>query len=93
MKKDSTNFRKAGGSLPFRIMAALGFPLLVVVTFAVYYPSIHAPFIFDDTSKIEKNPDIKSLKDLPRKLIYPYHEHKWERNDPSRPVRNWRWPP
>lgn len=60
--------------------------LLVGATFFVYRECLRAPFVYDDISKITENPDIRSLRELPKKLIYPYHEPNWERNDPSRPV-------
>jgi len=62
--------------------------LLVLITFGVYYPSLNAPFIFDDIPKIANNPDIKSLSNIPEKLLYPYSKQNktFDRNDPSRPI-------
>jgi len=61
--------------------------ILSGITFVLYYPSLRAPFIFDDTLKIVRNPDIKNLANIRTKLIYPYEKDKtFIRNDPSRPV-------
>ncbi|MFC2091633.1 tetratricopeptide repeat protein [Elusimicrobiota bacterium] len=61
---------------------------IIASIIAVYINSIDAPFILDDTAKITENPDIKSLKGLGKKLIYPYDKDNvnFFRNDPSRPV-------
>jgi len=62
--------------------------LLILITFWVYFPSLHTPFIFDDIHKIVNNPDIKNLSNIPKKLVYPYNKKNqlFERNDPSRPL-------
>ena len=61
--------------------------LICGLIFLISINSIHNPFILDDLSKIDGNPDIRSLTQLPAKLIYPYASHQiLERNDPSRPV-------
>lgn len=51
------------------------------------FPGLRAPFILDDQIRIVENLDIRSLKDLPKKLIYPYGPYPvYTRNDPSRPL-------
>jgi len=61
--------------------------LIILVSAIIYSSSLNAPFIFDDEAKIVNNPDIKEIKNIKTKLIYPQGEHKtFERNDPSRPV-------
>ncbi|MFH1283086.1 MAG: tetratricopeptide repeat protein [bacterium] len=68
--------------LNFTLFAAFSSIILVL-----YSGSIKSPFLFDDTSKILNNPDIKKLYEIGKKLIYPYSEAKTTfRNDPSRPV-------
>ena len=53
----------------------------------VYYPSLKVPFLLDDYGKIIRNPDIKSLENIPSRLIYPYESPpEFHRNDPSRPL-------
>ena len=67
------------------IWLAIG--LITLISVGIYYNSLNAPFIFDDISKIVNNPDIKNLKIIKSRLIYPYGKYKkWERNDPSRPL-------
>src|SRR5579862_4975884 len=63
-------------------------PLLIaIVTFAVYSPSLTGPFVFDDSTKIVDNPDIKVPGTILQKLIYPYKPNDTlKRNDPSRPI-------
>src|SRR3989339_1641965 len=61
--------------------------LIVLLTFIVYFNSLHAPFIFDDTPRIINNPDIKLLSNIPSKLVYPNGTgSSSQRNDPSRPL-------
>ena len=66
----------------------LAIGLIVLISAVVYYNSLHAPFIFDDMHKIVENPDIKQLKYIKTRLIYPYNKeyHNFKRNDPSRPL-------
>lgn len=65
----------------------LSMGLIILVVVSIYYNSMHAPFNFDDISKIVENPDIKDIRNIPTKLIYPYGNVKsFERNDPSRPI-------
>ncbi len=53
----------------------------------VYFPSLKVPFLLDDNAKIVRNPDIKSLDNIPSRLIYPYEQPPtFYRNDPSRPL-------
>ena len=47
--------------------------LLISVTLAVYRNSLNTPFIFDDTSAIEKNLAIRHLVPL-RTVLMPQHE-------------------
>ena len=72
-------------SHPFkRILASTVLLLSVVI---VYYPSLKVPFLLDDYGKIIRNPDIKSLDNIPSRLIYPYESPpEFHRNDPSRPL-------
>ncbi|MFC2091351.1 tetratricopeptide repeat protein [Elusimicrobiota bacterium] len=61
--------------------------LIAMSTFVVYVNTLDNPFIFDDISKIVKNPDIKKLTNIKSRLIYPYSKpRQWYRNDPSRPL-------
>ena len=62
--------------------------ILVLITIIIYSNSLKAPFIFDDIHKIVQNPDIKNIKNIFSKLIYPYNtnDYIYDRNDPSRPL-------
>ena len=61
--------------------------LLLTLVLAVSINSLKNPFVLDDQSKIEQNTDIRNLRELPSKLIYPYENYQFlERNDPSRPL-------
>ena len=61
--------------------------LLMVVVWLVAANSLSGAFVLDDGSKIVENTDIRQLRELPSKLIYPYQGHAvLERNDPSRPL-------
>lgn len=61
--------------------------LLFIVVWLVAANSLSGAFVLDDGSKIVENTDIRQLRDLPSKLIYPYQGHTvLERNDPSRPL-------
>ena len=61
---------------------------LVLASSLVYLNSLNAPFIFDENTKIVKNPDIRKLSGIASKLVYPYSKNKDQiyRNDPSRPL-------
>lgn len=61
--------------------------LLLVVVCLVTANSLSGAFVLDDGSKIVENTDIRQLRELPSKLVYPYQGHAaLERNDPSRPL-------
>lgn len=61
--------------------------ILILATLIVYIPSLKVPFLLDDYGKIVRNPDIKSLENIPSRLIYPYKSPlRFHRNDPSRPL-------
>lgn len=61
--------------------------LLILAVVIVYSPSLKVPFLLDDYGKIIRNPDIKSLANIPSRLIYPYGpQPEFHRNDPSRPL-------
>jgi protein O-mannosyl-transferase len=62
--------------------------LLFLLSTAIYMPSLHVPFIFDDNAKIVSNPDIKKLGNIRTKLVYRYGAKYYnpDRNDPSRPL-------
>lgn len=61
--------------------------ILILSTCIVYFPSLKVPFLLDDYGKIIRNPDIKSLDNIPSKLVYPYGpSFNFHRNDPSRPL-------
>src|ERR1044071_266124 len=92
--KDSVSTNVHGGPIPLTnlprphpvkfIMATL---LLIISAWIVYYPSLKVPFLLDDYAKIIRNPDIKSLNNIPSRLIYPYESPPtFYRNDPSRPL-------
>ena len=38
--------------------------LLALVTFGIYHNSLNAPFVFDDSSNIVENQDIKKLSNI-----------------------------
>ncbi|OGS27863.1 MAG: hypothetical protein A2297_06570 [Elusimicrobia bacterium RIFOXYB2_FULL_48_7] len=61
---------------------------LFLLVFGLYFNTLRAPFILDDTHKIQNNPDITSLQNFKTRLIYPYdpQNKSFERNDPSRPL-------
>lgn len=67
---------------------ALAISTIVCAVFVTYAPSLRAPFILDDQIKIERNPDIRSLRGIPGTLIFRYDPHRrsYDRNDPSRPL-------
>ena len=49
--------------------------------------AITNPYVLDDVSKVRNNPDIRSLRGLAAKLVYPYDgARRLNRNDPSRPL-------
>ena len=59
----------------------------IILPAIVYYPSLHAPFIFDDISNIVDNNDIKNMGELKDKLIYPLKNGSFkDRNNPTRPL-------
>lgn len=61
--------------------------VLILSVVIVYQPSLKVPFLLDDYGKITRNPDIKSLSNIPSRLIYPYtSQFEFHRNDPSRPL-------
>lgn len=62
------------------ILACIALPLII------YYPSLHAPFIFDDIGYIVNNPDIKQLNNIKTRLIYRSKYLLPKQNDPSRPL-------
>lgn len=60
---------------------------IALVTLAVTLGSLSNPFILDDTSKIQDNTDIRNLREINSRLVYPYETNQLlERNDPSRPL-------
>ncbi len=68
------------------------FLVAVAVSLVILANALNNPFIFDDAIKISGNPDLRSLKDLFSKLIYPYGKILIvERNDPSRPLQYLLW--
>ncbi|MBS1985166.1 MAG: tetratricopeptide repeat protein [Bdellovibrionales bacterium] len=59
----------------------------VGVFFVLFGWGLNHPFLLDDLTKIVENPDIRSLANIPAKLVYPYHVYQvLQRNDPSRPL-------
>lgn len=61
--------------------------LLGIVGLLLYMPFVGSPFLLDDQSKIVNNQDIRSLKEIFPKLVYPYSQYQFlNRNDPSRPL-------
>lgn len=61
--------------------------IVIIAVLIVFANSLDNPFVLDDLSKIYENADIRSLKELPSRLVYPYYEHQvLNRNDPSRPL-------
>ena len=61
--------------------------ILAIMVWALYSPSMHALFIFDDEPKVLDNPEIRNLSNLKNNIVRPY-TNKFRfvgRNDPSRP--------
>lgn len=67
---------------------SLAVMLIVFACAGAYLNSLDVPFIFDENTKIVRNPDIKQLGNIGTKLIYPYNRNNPTiyRNDPSRPL-------
>ena len=58
----------------------------ILFIFILYSNSLRAPFIFDDYPSIVENPDIKSIHNLGKRLIYPSPTFAINRNQPTRPL-------
>jgi len=73
---------------PFRFYKCIfASAFLILIVAVIYYPSLKVPFLLDDYGKITRNPDIKSLNNIPSRLIYPHETPpRKHRNDPSRPL-------
>ena len=66
---------------------ALAVIILIASITLVYWPSFKVPFLLDDYGKIIRNSDIKSLSNIPSRLVYRYNTpSEFNRNDPSRPL-------
>ena len=65
----------------------LGCLLVALVALGVTARAWGGPFVLDDRSKIVENRDLRSLGDLPDKLVAPYGTpRRIARDDPSRPL-------
>lgn len=61
--------------------------LLVLAAVVVTLNALKSPFLLDDVTKIIENTDLRTLANIPGRLVYPYHEFQViQRNDPSRPL-------
>lgn len=61
--------------------------LLVLAVVVVTLNALRSPFLLDDVTKIIENTDLRTLANIPGRLVYPYHEFQViQRNDPSRPL-------
>lgn len=71
-----------------RLMQNVALPAFVLsaITFLVYFPSLQAPFLFDDMSNIVSNTDIKHIGNLKTRLFYPMPHIEASRNLPTRPL-------
>ncbi len=67
---------------PFHYWGAIA--VLIIVPFLLYWPSIRAPFIFDDITYIVENPKIKSLTLNSQEKSYEQEQSIVEKIAPSR---------